>query len=410
MMLIGVMLLLGLPLGVAAAAGGHGSLDPSFGKRGTVVSVVDPSANAVAVGLVLQPDGKLVVAGECCGGLSKSLMMVRYSKNGSLDRSFGDAGKAEGNVWPWMLAQQPDGKLVVAGLGNGATLSTMACGPCLQLARYSANGLLDRSFGVGGTVLNLRAYGPAGLTVQPDGRIVVADRSSARLFRYTQSGSLDRGFGSRGIVTTRFGTGAWALVLRPDGKIVVAGAMTVRGRRMFALVRYNPNGTLDTSFGRDGTVRTALPGHAAFASLVLQPDGKLVAAGASGRESHQAMLLARYNATGSLDRSFGSDGIVTTRVGADSSAYAVAIQPDGKIVSAGTTSKKEPLASGAHYTFVLARYKPNGTLDHSFGSTGIETTRIGTDSGADTLAIQPDGKLVAAGYSDGEFALARYQR
>jgi uncharacterized delta-60 repeat protein len=409
-MLIEVMLLLGLPLGVAAAAGGHGSLDPSFGKRGTLVSVVDPSANAAVVGLVLQPDGKMVVAGECCDGLFKSLMMVGYSKNGSLDRSFGDAGKTEGNVWPRTLAQQPDGKLVVAGLGNGTTLSTVACAPCLQLARYSASGSLDRGFGAGGIVLNLSAYGPAGLAVEPDGRIVVADQGSARLFRYLQSGSLDRGFGSRGTVTTRFKTGAWALAVRPDGKILVAGAATVGGCRMFALARYNRNGTLDTSFGRDGTVTTGLPRHAAFGSLVLQSDGKLVAAGASGRENHQAMLLARYNANGSLDRSFGSGGMVTTRVGADSNAYALVIQPDGKIVSAGTASKKAPPASRVYGTFVLVRYKSNGTLDHSFGSAGIETTRIGSDSGADALAIQPDGKLVAAGWSDDEFALARYQR
>src|SRR6266540_3708037 len=220
-------------------------------------------------------------------------------------------------------------------------------------------------------------------------------------------GDLDPTFGAGGKVTTVFGgdSRAYALVLQPNGKLVAAGV----GPNGFVLVRYNPDGSLDTSFGGDGKVTTAIGFGAEANALALQPDGKLVAAGTSDIEDSTTVgpqfALVRYNPDGSLDTSFGVGGKVTTAIGdgADrrhARAFALALQPDGKLVAAG-----EP-------DFTLVRYR-DGSLDTSFGVSGKVTTSDGVLVVANALALQPDGKLVAAGMgwtgSTGfESALVRY--
>jgi uncharacterized delta-60 repeat protein len=171
-------------------------------------------------------------------------------------------------------------------------------------------------------------------------------------------------------------------------------------------------GALDPTFGTGGKVTTAIGADDASASaLALQPDGKLVAAGGSKNGSIYLFALARYNPNGSLDTSFNDTGTVTTAIGDDGDdvAYALALQPDGKLVAAGFSFNYQ---TGAR-VFALVRYNPSGSLDTSFGGTGKVTTAIGGDNAAYALALQPDGELVAAGESwrDGrtKFALARYR-
>jgi uncharacterized delta-60 repeat protein len=207
-------------------------------------------------------------------------------------------------------------------------------------------------------------------------------------------GDLDSTFGVRGKVTTDFGgfASASALVLQPDGKLVAAG-----GTFRFTLARYLPDGSLDTTFGTGGKVTTDF-GHSDLASaLVLQPDGKLVAAGETRQEDVGALdfALARYLPDGSLDPTFGTGGKVTTDFGVFSQAFALVRQPDSKLVAAGGT------AGG----FALARYLPDGSLDPTFGTSGKVTTDFGERASA--LVLQPDGKLVAVG-GISAFALARY--
>ena len=200
------------------------------------------------------------------------------------------------------------------------------------------------------------------------------------------------------------GSAAQAVALQPDGKIIAAGSSD----GTFALARYTPDSALDSSFGSRGTVTTPFGRGSAYASaLALAPDGRIVAAGVAGSE----FALARYNADGSLDTSFGDGGKVTTGFDpadvTDDRVAEIVLQPDGKIVAAGT------IYNGSNYDFALARYDPDGSLDSGFGAGGTVTTALGPNHDfASALALQPDGKIVVGGLSeqlsgDG-FALARY--
>jgi uncharacterized delta-60 repeat protein len=226
---------------------------------------------------------------------------------------------------------------------------------------------------------------------------------------------LDRTFGTRGKVTTDFGgrDGAAAVALQPDGKIVLAGTTTNSDTDIIhhvALARYNVDGTLDASFGSGGKVITGLGTSSDewATGIALQSDGGLVIAGSTADPSN--FSLARYNSNGTLDANFGVGGKVITDFGTIAEgALGVALQSDGRIVTAGYA-----YTNGATGDFALVRYNADGTLDTSFGSGGKVTTDFGTNSDlAAALAIQSDGKIVAAGYavlsaSGMDFALARY--
>src|SRR5437879_3346325 len=289
------------------------------------------------------------------------------------------------------------------------------------LAARGNPGALDPSLGAGGRVITpiLGSYdGASALVLQPDGKLVAAghayntsNANSFALVRYNGDGSLDGAFGTGGKVITAIGIGSAgsALVLQPDGKLVAAGYTYNGTSTAFALVRYNASGSLDTSFGTGGKVTTPIGSidDEAFA-LVLQPDGKLVAAGYTYGGNSIDFALVRYTANGSLDGSFGTGGKVTTPIGGiDDEAFALALQPDGKLVAAGYTN------DGSSQNFALLRYTSQGSLDGSFGTGGKVTTPIlSTYSAANALVLQPDGNLVAAGYAyngtDTDFALVRY--
>ena len=424
---LGMALLLALPLGVSAAGAGHGSLDPSFGQGGKVTTKIG-SDDAEFGSLAIQKDGKLVAAGGSTKGFygddsgsDGNFVLVRYGANGSLDRSFGSGGIAktpsgpaaighEPIGWATDLVIQPDGKLVAAGTTAGAT-----CGGFL-VVRFQANGTLDRSFGSGGRIASDNAVHGA-LAVQPDGKLLLVSLDEGcvinapgvfKLSRYKPNGTLDRSFGRGGTVTTPIELGP--LVVQPDGKILAGGSSWNGSRYVFALVRYNANGTLDRSFGLNGKVTTPI----GLFSLVIQPDGKLVGAGSGTKGSHSVFALFRYSPSGSPDRSFGSGGSVTTAIGADASALTLVIQRDGKLVAAGASRKLPSSVKGSRDVFALVRYNADGTLDTSFGKGGIVTTAIGTgDAQPLSLILQPRTTLLAAGRGKngfkGVFALARYK-
>ena len=221
------------------------------------------------------------------------------------------------------------------------------------------------------------------------------------------AGDLDTSFDSDGKLTTDFFAGpdgAGAVAVQPDGKIVVVGSAVFGGGGRFAVARYNSDGSLDQAFGAGGKVTTEFLSVGSTASaVVVQPDGKIVVAGSTTEGPSVHVAAARYNPEGSLDHSFGAGGKVTTRffdVGSGGGANAVALQPDGKIVIAGH----------ARGSFALARYRADGTLDPLFGSgTGKVVTPFGRDGSVNAVAVQPDGKIVAAGAADGDFAVARYE-
>lgn len=294
------------------------------------------------------------------------------------------------------------------------------------MGAQAAPGDLDGSFGAGGTVVTPISPGVSheladGMALQADGKIVVvgfAVMPGGNVFlvtRYNPDGSLDTTFDGDGKVTTGFGAGgsyAYAVVIQPDGKILVVGnADTPSSTNDFGLARYNVDGSLDTSFGIGGKVTTNFGSYDFAADVALQTDGRIVAAGWA---NSSRFGVARYNADGSLDASFDGDGMVMTDIGERGAwLQALAIQPDGRIVVAGCT---RDWGGNNCDDFALARYNVDGGLDTTFGSSGIVITTIGTGTGdgVGSVLIQPDGRIVAVGISDShdatgeDVALARY--
>ena len=332
---------------------------------------------------------------------------------GDLDPTFGNGGKlidgflVSSGDGANGIAVQADGKIVAAGRSSGPSFSDV---PDFALIRYNPDGSLDTSFGNGGKVVT--PIGTSGdfassVAIQPDGKIVAAGGSNNgsnddfALVRYNTDGSLDTTFDSDGKVTTPIGTFddlAYAVAIQPDGKIVAAGYSSIGSNVAFALARYNPDGTLDITFDSDGKVITPIGTSGDQAGdVVIQQDGKIVAAGTSSNGSNNDFALVRYNPDGSLDTSFDSDGKVTTPVGVSSAAAdAVVLQADGKIVALGTGH------NGSTTDFALVRYNQDGSLDTTFDFDGkVTTSGAGGDSAdsAYAVAIQQDGKIVAAGYS-----------
>ena len=252
--------------------------------------------------------------------------------------------------------------------------------------------------------------------------IVLAWLISSQLAQ-AAAGDLDPTFGSGGTVMTDINRStdlAQAVALQADGKLVVVG-QTYKNNDYstedFAVARYNTDGTLDTTFGRGGKVRTDFPGLAAVPSaVVIQPDGKIVVAG--GAFPLFTFLgnfeLVRYNSNGSLDRSFGNGGIVTTNFPQGSYAFDVALQPDGKIIAAGTVFVAFDPGESSNTDFALARYNADGTPDTTFGNGGqISTDFVGFEDDAFSVLIQSDGKIVAVGSANDpanfyDFAAVRY--
>lgn len=390
-----------------------GDLDPSFGSGGRVLTNFTSDFD-LAAAVAIQPDGKIVAAGSI--EFENRFALARYEPDGTLDTSFDGDGKVitsftSDHDSAQDVAIQEDGKIVAAGTAGGAGFA---------LARYEDDGALDLSFGESGKVVTKLTGGfviALAVAIQPDGKIVAAGRGAGAggrfaLARYEPDGTLDASFGEGGKVLTNFTKGpdlALAMAIQADGKIVAAGRAAGAGRR-FALARYDANGALDPSFGRNGRVFTNLtPGDDAARDVAIQPDGRIVAAGhASGKASRFA--LTRYMPNGALDPTFGGNGKVFTDLtpGTDI-AFGIAIQSDQRILAAGHAGGSR--AAPRDHTFAFARYRPNGALDRTFSGNGKRRVNFTPgDDWAMDLAIQPDGRIVAAGRAagaGGRFALVR---
>ena len=413
-----------------------GNLDQSFGTGGIVrtdfAGNID-QANAVAI----QPNGQIIAAGSSFSNSKtvEDFIVARYNTNGSLDKRFGKNGKITTDFFRNVdsisaIAIQPDGRIVVAGFaqlgGAGGTPRVVA------LARYRSDGQPDTSFGNGGALTT--SFGgnfaaASAVMVQPDGKIVVAGTVDFNpdvpgsgldfaLARYTSSGTLDGSFGKGGkVVFDFFGSfdQANGAVLQPDGKIIVVGSASYDSFNRdigFALARFNTDGGVDFGFGTGGKQITGFFGAGAKANgVVLQPDGKFVVAGTASDSATRPVAtdiaLARYNSDGSLDSGFGSGGqtAIPFPDSATEQGNALALLPDGEIIVAGAAFK----TFATPPDFALVRYNSDGSLDTSFGT---KTTDVAGDTDeALALAIQSDGKIVAAGRSfrsNFDLTLARY--
>jgi uncharacterized delta-60 repeat protein len=343
------------------------------------------------------------------------LPSVAKGQAGALDSTFGGDGRVVTNFTTSFdeavgLAIQSDQKLVAAGAIRGS-------GGRFGLARYNVDGTLDPTFGGDGKVATNFTRGFDGafdVVLQADGKIVAVGYASGAggrfaLVRYETDGSLDTTFGGDGKVTTNFTSGsdvAFGVAVQDDQMIVLTGGVGGAGGRI-GLARYNVDGSLDTTFSGDGRTAINFTARDDRADLVaIQADDKLVAAGTASYTTRRARFaLTRLNADGSLDPTFGGDGRVTTNF-TDwfDGAFAIAVQADQKIIAAGQAD----LAMG------LARYNTDGGLDPSFGANGMVTTNFtrGVDY-ADDIEIDGGGNIVAVGSAnyygrDSKFALSRY--
>jgi uncharacterized delta-60 repeat protein len=383
-------------------------LDNSFGGgSGTVIT--DFSADGEAYAVAIQPDGRIVVSGLSRPDSDIShnrAALARYNTDGSLDTSFGSGGRVTTTTnthQGFAVAIQSDGKILTTGFGSN------------NVTRFNSDGSLDTSFGQGGATGFL--LNPYTLILQPDGKILVGGYAivAYRVFnfavaRYNTDGSVDTSFGQGGMVTTQFFGGhdeIHALALQPDGKIVAAGQSTSGGDYYFAaLARYDANGNLDTSFGSSGKVTTDFSPNDGmkyhrFYGVALRPDGKILAAGATRHYGvWDSFAVARYNTNGSPDSTFGNNGQVTTRIfGQNSTGNALALQPGGKFFVAGCATTGNSCTGGGG-SFALAHYNQDGTLDTTFGNGGQVLTQIGGyGEAASAIALQSDGKVVLAGSS-----------
>jgi uncharacterized delta-60 repeat protein len=402
-----------LIVGVGAnPAQASGSLDSSFDSDGKVITVFGAS-NESANSIAIQGDGKIVVAGASNNGANNEFAVARYNTDGSLDSSFDSDGKVTttigSNAEAYSVAIQSDGKIVVAG-------NTIIGGrDKIAVARYNTDGSLDSSFDSDGKVTTTigEADYATSVVVQSDGKIVVAGSSATggnsdfALIRYNSDGSLDSSFDP---AITPIGSStdeAYSVAIQSNGKIVVAGYSHNGSHREIAVLRYNTDGSLDSSFDSDGKVTTTIGSDDLAKSVAIQSDGKIVVAGSSNNGSDDDFALIRYNTDGSLDSSFALDGKVITVFGSSSDfGNSVALQSDGKIVVAGSSN------NGSDNEFAVARYSADGSLDSSFDSDGKVTTAIGSGDFAFSAAIQSDGKIVVVGSSNNgsndDFAILRY--
>jgi uncharacterized delta-60 repeat protein len=405
---------------------------------------------------VLQADGKLIVVGEASADATNDdFAVARYNVNGTLDTSFGGDGivatPIEAGDNPDQargVALQDDGRIVVVGASRTNTTSA-----AFAVVRYNDDGTLDTSFGGGDGIVTTQVSSGAEIArdvaIQANGKIVAVGEADLgagpgfnfALVRYNANGTLDTSFDGEsgsgdGIITPAISPGsgfdgANSVLLQSDNKIVVGGAANGAGTQTdFAVIRLHPDGTFDdttdsdpsVSWDGDGIATTAFSGSDVrenLFGLAIQPNDRVVAAGAASPSGFSDSAFARYKADGTPDTSFGGTGTVTFSLSsADDFADDVALQPDGKIVSAG--SEHEPSGDAR---FAVVRLNSDGTFDDAadadpgvtFGGDGVVTTQIvpeSTNDFAHAVALRTNGQIVVAGQSffDGatHFAFARY--
>jgi uncharacterized delta-60 repeat protein len=445
---------LGLVSCGSSSASKVGALDTSFGMKGQVEQSLG-GGNDTTSGMIVTADGKIVVVGSTTssesGTTSANMLVDRFSADGSLDASFG-AGNSDGSPDGVVtlslgdgsdegraIAAQSDGKLVIAGTSTSTDKSSN-----IIVARLDADGKPDAAFGTsndntpnGFVNVSLSdgndvAYAVA---VQADGKILVAgttpsaDGNNIAVARMNADGTLDTSFGAGtsdgspdGVVTLSLGKGddeARAIAVQSDGKIVIAGTSSstdATGKSTNIVVaRMNADGTLDTTFGTgttddspDGVVSLSLSdGNDAASAIAVQADGKILVAGDSSGANGTNAAIARMNADGTLDTTFGAnaddgtpEGVVGLSLGnGDDSVASLVVQSDGKVVAVGTTT-----STGSTANAFVVRLDADGTADEAFGTAkdgtpnGVVNVSFGNGNDAgEAVALQPDGKIVVAG-------------
>ena len=456
-----------------------GSLDPTFDLDGVLAGEFGIAANVQVTSMAVQNDGKIVVAGtiRTAADPIEDIVVARFNTNGSLDMTFGDNDAVGGYTtftfggqqsFAYDVALDAAGGIIVVGQGRTGVSAT----PGFGVAKLGADGEIDASFGTAGQVITNFTAGISseahGVVIQSDGKIVVAGidnkttgtRKDVALARYNPNGTLDTSFDGDGKVTTDFNGRddlAWDVVLQKVGayeKIVIAGEAdrAINTVNDFAMARYNPDGSLDTAgdaydaveFGVGGKVVTLVGSGAllaqtsSIASVAVDQLGRIVVAGTTGDLNNATdFVIARYLPEGALDSTnFNPSPVGGTLAGSRrinfstiDTASGIVVQPDGQYIIGGDTRTTNAAAT-ATFRYSLARINGiDGSLDTTFGSGGLVQVPNFPDGGGPDppfepaepdfvkmgmIALAPDGKLVAAGWQDletmdSDYLLARYE-
>jgi uncharacterized delta-60 repeat protein len=384
----------------------NGVPDQAFGAEGLVqTTFYSPNSMDQAYAAALLQDGKIVIAGDTQNDnfdSNSEFGIAQFLPDGSLDLSFGINGRqatalGRSHDAARAIAVQPDGMILLAGYASVGVYQY----PMFALTRFLPNGQIDENFGENGLVYTNFSTGEPNnranaMVLQADGKIVLAGHTESgfnnngfAVARYMPDGLLDSSFGNGGKVVVSLSNKtqeAFAIALQTDGKLLLAG-----GGSDVMILRLNPDGSLDSTFGNGGKIIKDFGYTNEMANaIVQQPDGKIVVAGNINNTIEG--FLARYLPDGSPDPSFDGNGLLVTEFGYDSKAYSLGLQNDGKILVGGS----------GDYDFVLARYLSNGFPDPDFGNYGLAKAGFSGGSGNNVgraILLEPDHDIVLAGYS-----------
>jgi uncharacterized delta-60 repeat protein len=426
---VSIACFVGLLLFIGFAAPGDSSGSGFHPPEGFILYKSTPENSEWGRAVAIQPDGKIVVMGVSYNGKKHHILVLRFNSDGTRDNTFGVGGvfiygeKTKGNNYGSGVALQRDGKIVVVGdsyYDKSREVLVLRC---------NSDGSLDSTFGKGGVATYNSSQTKEnkdlsfGVMLQSDARIVVVGSThngknyEPMILRYNSDGSLDSSFGKGGVVTYKGLSDAdgWgrAVAIQPDGRIVMVGVSYTTKKCDVVTVRYNADGSLDKGFGEGGVAPSICPpeGREWGRSVAIQPDGKIIVAGNTRVGENTNILLLRYNANGKPDSTFGMGGIATHQSMAKKGNWgqAVVLLPDGKIVIVGNS------LSGPKKEAYIARCNRDGTMDNSFGKEGLVLANGPPDSNNWGFAIttQPDGKIIVVGYAQSgknrDILVARYK-
>lgn len=404
--------------------------DNTFDTDGIVTHQYAPQGSS-AYTMSLQHDGKIVLAGSATTGINAAFSIARFNTDGSADTTFGSAGSVitqlgTGSSIAYASVIQPDGKIILTGWCNNGNDFDFG------LVRYNTDGTPDTSFDSDGILIStLTSYDdlPTCIALQPDGKIIVGGYTTnglqlgTTIARYLTDGNLDTTFNGTGVVLTNFLSTyekPYSIALQTDDKIVLAGGTATNLLYGQILVlRYNSDGTADTTFGTAGRVTTDINAFDDEArAVIVQPDGKIIVTGCGiypqATFAFGDFIFARYLTDGTLDSTFANNGKKSLPVGNYTDyANSMVLDSNNNIIAAGYSDFGTGTSSGYNFDFALVRLTPTGVLDVTFANNGILAHPIGPDDEIvyKTL-IQPDSKILAAGVSRinnfFHFAVVRY--
>lgn len=393
-----------------------GTLDSTFGVNGKVMTAFNSNA-CIARAVAVQSDGKIIVAGESSNGTNNLFAIARYNSNGTLDNQFGTGGKTtisfgSGNSVARAIGIQSNGYIVVAGSYQTPTQTNFA------VTRLTNIGQPDATFGSGGKTQTSIVPGfniAYAMAIQPnDGKIILAgvsfdtlNNGDFALVRYNPNGSIDPYFANGGKVRTSLGT-TWdqihTIMLDQGTRKIVVGGRTANS---YALARYDTAGFLDQTFGFNGvSTYTLFTQSEIINSMYIDANHRIIAGGSSQVATNMDVVVMRFLSNGSIDNSFGVNGVSLNDLGGIELLSAIAPQ-DEYIVGAGS------ITNGGVSDFMVMRLDTLGTMDGLYNGSGFNTTSFPGNSGVSALAVQPSNSyLVAAGfYASGavnNYAVARY--